>query len=293
MNVRCKFDGGKFVNRSQSGSWELRCMGAGLQHNMGNCWGPKTLSEMTTTCINSVYQNVMECSTKKTEVDRKRRATDEAKSKRRQSKYSRKDDSIKALKAYSRHDDGVLPDEVEDDISPEQLADLTDLYYKSNVVVTIQEAIDIEIKTRGQGENDLWKEERRKRLTSSVVGGIIKMQKRTKCSKKVQTLLYSTFKGNDATRYGIHVQMEDEARHRYKTYQQQKGHSGLEIYQSGLVICKDNPWLAASPDDKVKDPSTSDIFGLVEYKNPYSVRDKSIDEACRCKNFCLQKKRKQ
>ena len=65
MNVRCKFDGGKFVNRSQSGSWELRCMGAGLQHNMGNCWGPKTLSEMTTTCINSVYQNVMECSTKK------------------------------------------------------------------------------------------------------------------------------------------------------------------------------------------------------------------------------------
>ena len=49
---------------------------------------------------------------KKTEVDRKRRATDEAKSKRRQSKYSRKDDSIKALKAYSRHDDGVLPGEV-------------------------------------------------------------------------------------------------------------------------------------------------------------------------------------
>ena len=264
---------------------------------MHGCWfatqhgkllGSKKLSEMTTTCINSVYQNVMECSTKKTEVDRKRRATDEAKSKRRQSKYSRKDDSIKALKAYSRHNDGVLPDEVEDDISPEHLADLTDLYYKSNVVVTIQEAMDIEIKTRGQGENDLWKEERRKRLTSSIVGGIIKMQKRTKCSKKVQTLLYSTFKGNDATRYGL--QMEDEARHRYKTYQQQKGHSGLEIYQTGLVICKDNPWLAASPDDKVKDPSTSDIFGLVEYKNPYSVRDKSIDEACRCKHFCLQKK---
>ena len=105
-----------------------------------------------------------------------------------------------------------MPDEVEDDISPEHLADLTDLYYKSNVVVTIQEAIDIEIKTRGQGENDLWKEERRKRLTSSIVGGIIKMQKRTKCSKKVQTLLYSTFKGNDAIRYSI--QMEDEARHR-------------------------------------------------------------------------------
>ena len=30
MNVRCKFDGGKFVNRSQSGSWELRCMACQL-----------------------------------------------------------------------------------------------------------------------------------------------------------------------------------------------------------------------------------------------------------------------
>ena len=70
----------------------------------------------------------------------------------------------------------------------------------------------------------------------------------------------------------------------------QKGHSGLETYQTGLVIC---PWLPARPDDKVKDALTSDIFGLFKYKNPYSVRDKSIEEACRCKHFCLQKKGKQ
>ena len=68
-------------------------------------------------------------------------------------------------------------------------------------------------------------------------------------------------------RYGI--QMEDEAKHKYKTYQQQKGHSGLETYQTGLVISKDNHWLA---DDRVKDPSTSEILGLAEYKNPYYVR---------------------
>ena len=35
MHVRSKFDGGKVINRSQSGSWEHRCMGAGLQHNLG------------------------------------------------------------------------------------------------------------------------------------------------------------------------------------------------------------------------------------------------------------------
>ncbi len=35
MHVRTKYDGGKVINRSQSGSWEHHCMGAGLQHNMG------------------------------------------------------------------------------------------------------------------------------------------------------------------------------------------------------------------------------------------------------------------
>ena len=40
MHVRSKYDGGKVINRSQSGSWGNRCMGAGLQHNMGKQWGP-------------------------------------------------------------------------------------------------------------------------------------------------------------------------------------------------------------------------------------------------------------
>ncbi len=47
MNIRCKYDGGKFINRSQSGSWEFRCMGAGLQQNLGHQWGPLLLNKMT------------------------------------------------------------------------------------------------------------------------------------------------------------------------------------------------------------------------------------------------------
>ena len=30
MHIRTKFDGGKVINRSQSGSWQHKCMGAGL-----------------------------------------------------------------------------------------------------------------------------------------------------------------------------------------------------------------------------------------------------------------------
>lgn len=40
MNIRMKFDGGKVFNRSQS---EFRCMGAGLQQNLGLTWGPGAL----------------------------------------------------------------------------------------------------------------------------------------------------------------------------------------------------------------------------------------------------------
>ncbi len=43
MHVRSKFDGGKVINRSQSGSWEFRCYGAGLQHNLGKEWGAKVM----------------------------------------------------------------------------------------------------------------------------------------------------------------------------------------------------------------------------------------------------------
>ncbi len=36
MHIRSKYDGGKVINRSQCGSWEHRCMGAGLQQNSGS-----------------------------------------------------------------------------------------------------------------------------------------------------------------------------------------------------------------------------------------------------------------
>ena len=47
MQVRSKFDGGKVINRSPSGSWEHRCHGAALQQNLGRSWGPPTWAKMT------------------------------------------------------------------------------------------------------------------------------------------------------------------------------------------------------------------------------------------------------
>ena len=55
MHIRSKFDGGKVVNRSQSGSWEHRCMGAGLQQNLGKEWGPQVWRTMTQSSPNKVF----------------------------------------------------------------------------------------------------------------------------------------------------------------------------------------------------------------------------------------------
>ena len=219
---------------------------------------------------------------------RERPCTDEAKTKRRQSKYSRTDDSVAARNAYSRHDNGIEPDDVCDDVSPEHLTELKKTYYNSKVVVTKEEAEDLERDTREQNESELWMTERRKRLTASRIGSIAKMKRTTKRSSKVQQILYSTFRGNAATRYGI--QMEDVARQQYITHQQQQGHSGLKTEKTGLIVSVENPWLAASPDDRVLDPLANPPCGLAEYKNPFSAKDLTLSEACKTvPSFCLEK----
>ena len=287
MHIRSKFDGGKVINRSQSGSWEYRCMGAGLQQNLGKEWGPIVWSSMTNSLANQHFIDTARSSAKKADNDRKRKATDKAKQQRRQSKYSRNDDTAAAKKSYSRHDDGIQPDEVTDDVPVQLLADMKQAFYQTKVVVTEAEAANLEQCTQGQAASEKWSSERRKRLTASKVGSISKMKATTKRSKKVKQLLYNTFRGNVATRYGM--KLEQKTKQEYLTHQQCMGHPGLTVYSAGLFVSPTNPWMAASPDGLVQDPThATDPQGLVEIKNPYSVRDKSLGEACTTSSFCLE-----
>ena len=288
MQIRCKFDGGKVVNRSQSGSWEHRCYGAGLQQNLGRSWGPPTWETMTSSPPNQVFIDTAESSAKKVETTRKRKATEKAKESRRRSKYSRSDNSGAAHKAYNRHDNDIEPDDITDDISSEYFDELKNAFYTTQVAVTMEQVYNTEQETREQSGNDLWIRERTKRITASRVGGILKMKKTTKRSRKVEEILYTKFKGNQATLYGTN--MEDTARREYVTYRNQNGHVGLVTHRVGLVISIDNPWLASSPDDKVYDPTATQTLGVAEYKNPYIARDLTLQEASdKTKQFCLER----
>ena len=134
-------------------------MGAGLQQNLGKTWSPQAWKEMTTISPNQVFIDTAERSAKKLLSDNKRKVTEKVKSKRRKSKYTLFPDTPAARRAYSQHDGGITPDEVTEDISKESLDKLMSRFYETKVVITSEEAKDIEIRTRDQGISDEWKSE--------------------------------------------------------------------------------------------------------------------------------------
>ncbi len=209
-------------------------MGAGLRQNIGTKWGPQTWKTMANSSPNKVFSNAANRSSARVEADRKRKATEQVKEKRRRSKYSGHiDNSAVARNAYSRHDRGISPEQVEDDFPCDMLESLKKGFYNTQVMVTEEEAGNIEATTRGQGTCGKWMTERRKRITASNVGSIAKMRKTTKRCNKVKSLLYSSFRGNQATQYG--VDNEVKARQQYVADLLVENHS-LEVRECGYLF---------------------------------------------------------
>ncbi len=71
MHIRMKLDGGKVIHRSQSGSSEHRCMGAGLRQNLGKAWGSLAWQQMTHYPPNEVFVDSAKHSAKRLCADKK------------------------------------------------------------------------------------------------------------------------------------------------------------------------------------------------------------------------------
>ncbi|KAJ3640593.1 hypothetical protein Zmor_027148 [Zophobas morio] len=126
----------------------------------------------------------------------------------------------------------------------------------------------IEIDTRQQtlGNRHIWAKEREIRVTASNFGRIYKLRPTTEIAKTVESLLYSTFRGNSHTYYG--QQSEEKA---VKCFEINKN---IKTERCGLFISKQFPYLAASPDRVLDDRSA-----LVEIKCPSKSQDLSPEEA--------------
>ena len=127
-----------------------------------------------------------------------------------------------------------------------------------------QEKIDaIEERTKGQANNVTWKVERTRRLTSSMFGRICKATDRTDRDKLARSL--TTLTNVKA------APLEHGRRYENVAIKRFMEDSGNEVFPSGLVVSKDYPHIAASPDGIINKNL------IVEVKCPYASRDKPVN----------------
>ena len=79
-------------------------------------------------------------------------------------------------------------------------------------------------------------------------------------------------------------QNESIARTLY-AHEMQKRNTKFTVYEAGLVINPSLPYLGASPDGKVFDPTDKEPFGLLEIKARFAWRNSTFLEACQDSNF--------
>lgn len=163
---------------------------------------------MASASPNKVFTDAAERYAKRVVKDRKRKNTEAAKETRRRSKFAQGDNTAAARSAYSRHDNGLTPEEVDDDVPPEHLEQMKIDFYKTKVVVTKDEAMEIETCTRDQSDSMQWLVERRKRLTASKVGSIAKMK---------TTRKYKNYSTTDLEETRPHVMVQQRKKRLYNS----------------------------------------------------------------------------
>jgi len=121
-----------------------------------------------------------------------------------------------------------------------------------------------------QGSQE-WLNARKNRLTASNFGAAAGRNRFMSPTELAREMLYSTFKGNDATRWGN--EKEPLAMDAYISQMRQKlppeDAQSFSVTTSGLHLCQTHPWLAASPDGHAHVRGTT---GLIEIKCPFSQR---------------------
>ena len=112
------------------------------------------------------------------------------------------------------------------------------------------------------------------------------MRKTTPVAKAVEGILYSSFRGNSATRNGL--QQEHFTIEEYKLYMAEKG-SNVSVEPRGLIVNSQFPFLGASVDGWVTETigSTTSV-GVMECKNVLHRKPYNLYEAARKDgSFCL------
>lgn len=171
------------------------------------------------------------------------------------------------------------------DISSKHFREIVDDY---NECVTEEDIIRIEKETRGQSNNQMWKDLKREKLTASnFKAAAIRKKEPDLLLKRIMYI--NDKKTSKSLLYGN--TNEDVAVQSYVASKRLKGNVGLRVWEVGTILCLERPGLGASLDRMVYDPTVENFKqGGLEVKCPYSKRDMTLEKACEDKAFYLQKK---
>ena len=156
--------------------------------------------------------------------------------------------------------------------------------FKDSLHLSDEDIRKIEHDTRDQRNSPLWYKVRRYRITASVFGTILQRKPDTPPDSLVLRILQPKQFTSAATEWGL--MHESVAIEEYTKYQNCYGHTGLTVTSCGFHVSKSHPFLGASPDGAVYDPSnTQQPFGFLEVKCPFTIRNIAPMEACTQHNF--------
>ena len=159
--------------------------------------------------------------------------------------------------------------------------------YMQSLDITEGQAIETEAQTVDQANSPLWHQKRKNRLTASKFGDVLN-RKSLPSQAFVKNLFSQRSLSNvDSVAYGS--SKEDIARKLYIKKMKSRLQHDIRVYNSGLLINPNCPYLGASPDGKLIDRSVYDHFGLLEIKCPYSFRNHTPTEAAENPKCCLEK----
>lgn len=157
--------------------------------------------------------------------------------------------------------------------------------FKASLAVTDEMIHKIERDTRQQRNSQLWYNVRQYRITASIFGIVCQRRPDTPPDHLVMKILQPKHFTSAATDWGI--RHESVAIEQYVKHQQNHGHPNLTVTSCGFHISKSHPFLGASPDGAIYDPSNlCEPFGFLEVKCPYSARNITPVEACSLSGFC-------
>ena len=162
------------------------------------------------------------------------------------------------------------------------------LLYTNHVHIGATELKDLETHTRLQADCELWHQERKLRITASMMKEVCHRKDSTDCKAFLLKKLVPKTIHTAAIHYGN--QHEQDAVTAYKNFHLKHYGTEVNVESCGLFVSPSEPWLAASPDGIVTNPlnSTTQHRGCLEVKCPILCKQKSITDVSRNNStFCI------